>query len=59
MTIGIALATEQGRIDVPEVPDLAIPSTACRARIGRLEPILFLVSDGVVSHVVKHGRYLG
>ena len=55
MTIGIALATEQGRIDVPEVPDLAIPSTACRARVGRLEPTLFVVPDGIVPYIAKHG----
>ena len=59
MTIGIALATEQGHIDLPEVPDLAIPSTACRARVGRLEPTLFLVPDYIGPYIAKHGRYLG
>ena len=59
MTIGIALATEQGRIDLPEIPALAIPSTACRARVGRLEPTLFLVPDGIVQYIAKHGLYLG
>ena len=55
MTIGIALATEKGRIDLPEIPALSIPSTACRARAGRLEPTLFLVPDGIVSYIAKHG----
>ena len=55
MTIGIALATEQGRIDLPEVPNLAVPSTACRARVGRLEPTLFVVPDGIVPYIAKHG----
>ena len=59
MSIGIALATEQGRIDLPEIPDLAIPSTACPARVGRLEPTLFLVPDDIVSYNAKHGLYLG
>ncbi len=55
MTIGIALATEPGRIDLPEIPAMAIPSTACRARVGRLEPTLFLVPDGIVPYIAKHG----
>ena len=59
MTIGIALAAEQGRIDLPEIPALGIPSTACRACVGRLEPALFLVPHGIVTYIAKHGLYLG
>ena len=59
MTTGIALATEQGRIDLPEIPALATPSTARRARVGRLEPTLFLVPDYIGPYIAKHGLYLG
>ena len=59
MTIGTARATEPGRIDLPEIPALAFPPTACRARVDRLEPTLFLVPDGIVSHIAEHGLYLG
>jgi nicotinate-nucleotide adenylyltransferase len=40
-----------------EVPALAISSTDCRARVANGEPIWYLVPDGVVQYIAKHGLY--
>lgn len=45
------------RVSVIEVPAMAISSTDCRARVVRGEPVWYLVPDGVVQYVAKHGLY--
>jgi nicotinate-nucleotide adenylyltransferase len=42
-----------------EVPALAISSTDCRARARSGEPVWYLVPDGVVQYIAKHGLYRG
>ena len=45
------------RVTVLEIPALTISSTDCRARAAKGEPIWYLVPDGVVQYVAKHGLY--
>jgi nicotinate-nucleotide adenylyltransferase len=40
-----------------EVPALSISSTDCRERVAKGEPIWYLVPDGVVQYIGKHGLY--
>lgn len=40
-----------------EVPALAISSTDCRSRVARGYPVWYLVPDGVVQYIAKHGLY--
>ncbi|WP_212754527.1 nicotinate-nucleotide adenylyltransferase [Nakamurella aerolata] len=39
------------------VPAMAISSTDCRERVSRGEPVWYLVPDGVVQYIAKHGLY--
>ena len=48
-----------GRVDVLEVPALAISSSDVRARAGAGEPVWYLVPDGVVQYIAKHRLYRG
>jgi nicotinate-nucleotide adenylyltransferase len=45
------------RVTVVEIPALAISSSECRERTGRGEPVWYLVPDGVVQYISKHGLY--
>ncbi len=45
------------RVTMVEIPALAISSTDCRERTGRGEPVWYLVPDGVVQYIAKHGLY--
>ena len=45
------------RVSLLEVPAMAISSTDCRERVGRGEPVWYLVPDGVVQYVAKHRLY--
>src|SRR5688500_5104868 len=45
------------RITLMEIPALAISSTDCRERVGAGEPVWYLVPDGVVQYIGKHGLY--
>jgi nicotinate-nucleotide adenylyltransferase len=47
----------EGRINLIEVPALAISSTDCRARVAAGEPIWYLVPDGVVQYISKRRLY--
>ena len=40
-----------------EIPALAISSTDCRERVQRGFPVWYLVPDGVVQYIAKHGLY--
>lgn len=48
-----------GSITVLEVPALSISSTDCRQRVAGGKPIWYLVPDGVVQYIGKHGLYRG
>ena len=45
------------RVALVEIPALAISSTDCRQRTARGEPVWYLVPDGVVQYISKHGLY--
>jgi nicotinate-nucleotide adenylyltransferase len=47
----------EDRITLVEIPALAISSTDCRKRVQRDEPVWYLVPDGVVQYIGKHGLY--
>lgn len=49
-----------GRSDVSllEVPAMAISSTDCRSRVAKLNPVWYLVPDGVVQYIAKYGLYV-
>jgi len=46
-------------VEIVEVPALAISSSDCRARVRGGAPVWYLVPDGVVQYIAKHGLYLG
>ena len=45
------------KVTMVEIPALAISSTECRERKRRGEPVWYLVPDGVVQYIAKHGLY--
>jgi nicotinate-nucleotide adenylyltransferase len=47
----------EDKVSLVEVPALAISSTDCRARVGRGEPIWYLVPDGIVQYIAKRRLY--
>ena len=47
------------RVTMVEVPALAISSTDCRERQRAGQPVWYLVPDGVVQYITKHGLYPG
>ncbi|MEY3028662.1 MAG: hypothetical protein RL198_59 [Actinomycetota bacterium] len=47
------------KISVIEVPALSISSTDCRERVASGKPVWYLVPDGVVQYIGKHGLYRG
>ena len=44
-------------VDILEIPALSISSTDVRRRAAHGEPVWYLVPDGVVQYIVKHGLY--
>lgn len=46
-----------GAVTLIEVPALAISSTDCRRRVRAGGPVWYLVPDGVVQYIAKHGLY--
>ncbi|MBW3639734.1 MAG: nicotinate-nucleotide adenylyltransferase [Actinobacteria bacterium] len=46
-----------GAVTLLEVPALAISSSDCRARVGRGDPLWYLVPDGVVQYINKRHLY--
>jgi nicotinate-nucleotide adenylyltransferase len=46
-----------GDVSLLEVPALAISSTDVRRRVRQSHPIWYLVPDGVVQYITKHGLY--
>lgn len=51
------LGLPEERVSSLEVPALSISSTDCRVRVGRGEPVWYLVPDGVVQYIAKHRLY--
>ncbi len=47
----------EDRVTLQEVPAMAISSTDCRERVGRGEPVWYLVPDGVVQYIAKYQLY--
>src|SRR5215471_8321447 len=50
-------ALPEDKVSLVEVPALAISSTNCRERVGRGEPIWYLVPDGIVQYIAKRRLY--
>jgi nicotinate-nucleotide adenylyltransferase len=48
-----------GAVSLVEIPALAISSTECRERVGRNQPIWYLVPDGIVQYISKRALYRG
>ncbi len=48
-----------GAVTLLEVPALAISSSDCRERVGRGDPVWYLVPDGVVQYIEKRSLYKG
>ncbi|MFH5823808.1 nicotinate-nucleotide adenylyltransferase [Georgenia sp. AZ-5] len=44
-------------VSLMEVPAMAISSTDCRDRVRAGKPVWYLVPDGVVQYIAKHGLY--
>jgi len=51
-------ALPPGQYSLLEIPAMAISSTDCRARVRAGKPVWYLVPDGVVQYIGKHGLYL-
>ncbi len=48
-----------GGVSTLEIPAMAISSTDCRRRARSGQPVWYLVPDGVVQYIAKHGLYRG
>lgn len=46
-------------VTLVDVPAMAISSSACRERVSAGLPVWYLVPDGVVQYIGKHGLYGG
>jgi nicotinate-nucleotide adenylyltransferase len=57
MSPDIVHGLPEDRITLMEIPALAISSTDCRERVQAGEPVWYLVPDGVVQYIGKHGLY--
>ncbi|MFL6090431.1 MAG: nicotinate-nucleotide adenylyltransferase [Aeromicrobium sp.] len=57
MTPDILDGLPEDRVTLMEIPALAISSTDCRERVRADEPVWYLVPDGVVQYIGKHGLY--
>ncbi|AWB83023.1 nicotinic acid mononucleotide adenylyltransferase [Corynebacterium yudongzhengii] len=48
---------KQQRVELIDVPAMAISSTDCRERAATGRPVWYLVPDGVVQYITKNGLY--
>lgn len=53
----LAREIERGTLSLVEIPAMAISSTDCRERAASGRPVWYLVPDGVVQYIGKHGMY--
>jgi nicotinate-nucleotide adenylyltransferase len=44
-------------VSLVQVPAMAISSSDCRERVAAGKPVWYLVPDGVVQYITKHGLY--
>jgi nicotinate-nucleotide adenylyltransferase len=44
-------------VSLVQVPAMAISSSDCRQRVAMGKPVWYLVPDGVVQYITKHGLY--
>jgi nicotinate-nucleotide adenylyltransferase len=44
-------------VTLVDVPAMAISSSDCRDRVAARRPVWYLVPDGVVQYINKHGLY--
>jgi nicotinate-nucleotide adenylyltransferase len=49
----------EGAIELLEIPAMSISSTDIRNRVSEGKPIWYLVPDGIVQFIAKHGLYGG
>lgn len=49
---------EAGRLSLVDIPAMAISSTDIRRRAAERRPVWYLVPDGVVQYIQKHGMYV-
>lgn len=49
---------DAGRLSLVDIPAMAISSTGIRQRAEQGRPVWYLVPDGVVQYITKHGMYL-
>jgi len=47
----------EDKVSLVEIPALAISSTGCRQRVGKGQPIWYLVPDGIVQYIAKRRLY--
>ncbi|WP_462417769.1 nicotinate-nucleotide adenylyltransferase [Kytococcus sp. Marseille-QA3725] len=52
-----ATGLPQDKVTLTEIPAMAISSTDCRERVQEGLPVWYLVPDGVVQYINKHGLY--
>ncbi|OLT36568.1 nicotinic acid mononucleotide adenylyltransferase [Kytococcus sp. CUA-901] len=52
-----ATGLPQDKVTLTEIPAMAISSTDCRERVADGLPVWYLVPDGVVQYINKHGLY--
>ncbi len=57
MQLDVLADLPSDRVSMVEIPALAISSTDCRTRVEAGEPVWYLVPDGVVQYIGKHGLY--
>ncbi len=55
--LGDALASGELKVELMEVPALAISSTDIRARIAARRPVRYLLPEAVAAYVKKNGLY--
>ncbi len=49
----------ENAVTLVDVPAMAISSSACRERVSAGLPVWYLLPDGVVQYIGKHGLYAG
>ena len=54
----LAREVDAGRLNLVEIPAMAISSTDCRERAISGRPVWYLVPDGVVQYIAKHRMYV-